>query len=66
MKIKSTEQSLDIFNPFNILHRSGKWSGISVPYRHKHYTVYTQWEKIIIFHEVSLVIKKSASNMSVM
>ena len=34
---------------------------VNVPYRHKHEFILS--EKVIIFHDFSLIIKKSASNL---
>ena len=53
MKIKSPEQSVDILiNP--LIYNINK---VDVPYRHKH-EIFS--EKVIIFYEFSLIIKKSA------
>ena len=49
MKIKSTEQSVDIFiSPFKNINQ------VKVPYRHKH-EIFS--EKFFIFHEFSLINK---------
>ena len=57
MKSKSTEQSVNIcINPFIILHRSGKCT--IQTYKYKNFS-----ERVIIFHEFSLIIKKHALNL---